>query len=288
MRRITRMACAGLLLLAISCQPDQEDTAPMPVTPVEKVTKNFVQEEAYPGVKGTPESIIVNGENVSALHMDGNYVLEGDILISDKVVGTNASGNPEAVGVVGRRWPNGVVYYDVADDMPKINRINISQAIRHWDENTNLRFEWRTNQPNYVVFEPGEGCASEEGMVRGRQVIKLSPECDYGNTLHEIGHCVGLFHEHNRLNRDRYVEIIFENIEEGKEHNFIRTDILDSDVKDWAGQFNFGSIMMYHPTAFSINGKPTIVRRDGKGYAAQRERLTSVDIMGVNYMYKDE
>ena len=287
MKRCTRVACAGLLLFAVSCQSDQEESALVPVSPTTEA-ETLAPEEAYPGHTGNFESLIVNGEKVSAMHVEDEYVLEGDMLISQRMVRPSADGRTEAVGVVGLRWPNGVVYYDVAPDMPKVNRARISSAIRYWNENTNLRFEWRTNQDNYVVFEPGEGCSADVGMIGGRQVIKLAPECSYGNTLHEIGHCIGLFHEHTRLNRDRYINIIFENVEEGAENNFIRADIRTSDVKDWAGQINFGSIMMYPSTAFSKNGKPTIVRRDGNGYAAQRERLTSVDIMGVNYMYNDK
>lgn len=285
MRRFTRAACAGLLLSAISCQSDQEEATLVPASPVEEGATSFAPEEAYPGLVGEFESLTVNGENISAMHVGDEYVLEGDMLIPQKTVQTTPNGRTEAVGVVGQRWPNGVVYFDVAADMPSVNRMRISGAIKYWNQRTNLRFEWRTDQPNYVVFERGEGCSADVGMIGGRQVIKLSPECSFGNTLHEIGHCIGLFHEHTRLNRDEYIRINYENVEEGAEDNFIRADIRTSDVRDWAGQINFGSIMMYPPTAFSKNGQPTIVRKDGRGYASQREVLTFVDIMGVNYMY---
>ena len=287
MRRCTQAAWAGLLLSTVACQPDQEETGLVPVS-TEVEAGDFAQEEAYPGSKGKFESFTINGENISAMRTADQYVLEGDMLIPKQIADPNHEGRPEAVGVIGRRWPNGVVYYDVAPDMPKVNRVRISEAIQYWNKNTNLRFARRTDQPNYVLFQRGEGCSADVGMISGKQVINLSTACDFGNTLHEIGHCIGLFHEHTRLNRDKYVRIAFENIEEGREYNFIRADIRTSDVRDWAGQINFGSIMMYHPNAFSKNGKPTIMRKDGRGYMAQREKLSSVDIQGVNYMYKNE
>ena len=286
MRRLTQAVCTGLLLSAASCQSDREESSLAPVSTTATEIENFVQEEAYPGLTGTFESVTVNGKAVVAMRVDDEYVLEGDMLLPKKAI--NRDGRTEAVGVMGRRWPKGVVYYRIAPDMPRINRMRISKAIKYWNDNTNVRLEWRTNQPNYVLFQRGEGCAADVGMIGGQQVIELSIDCSFGNTLHEIGHCVGLFHEHTRLNRDKYVRINFENIEEGAENNFIRADIRTSDVKDWAGQIDFRSIMMYPATAFSKNGEPTIARKDGKGYAAQREKLTSVDIMGVNYMYKNK
>ena len=283
MKRCTRAVCVALSLLAVSCQSEQEEDGSAPASDRAIESENFVLEEAYPGLTGEFEMLTLNGEDVSAMHVEDEYVLEGDMLIPKGTA--NPDGRTEAVGVIGQRWPTGVIYYTIASNMPEVNRTRIRDAINYWRKKTNLRFEWRTNQRNFVMFQRGDGCSANVGMIGGKQVINLSTECSFGNTVHEIGHCVGLFHEHTRLNRDRYIRINFNNVQEGTESNFVRADIQTSDVKDWAGQLDFGSIMMYPSAAFSKNGYPTIVRKDGKGYAAQRNGLSSVDIMGVNRMY---
>ena len=283
MRKLFQAACAGLLLSAMSCQSDQEESNLVPTPETE--TEDFVQEEAYPGVVGEFESLALNGEEVSGMRVDDEYVLEGDMLVPQEVVNTT-NGNTEAVGVIGRRWSNGIIYYQIASNMPDVNRTRIRDAIRHWEERTPVRFVRRTNQRNYVVFQPGSGCSANVGMIGGRQVINLSTRCSTGNTIHEIGHCAGLYHEHTRLNRDRYLYIAFNNIQEGRENNFIRADLRTSDVRDWSGNsVDYGSIMMYSSTAFSKNGNRTIIRRDGRSYTAQRNGLSSLDITGIDRMY---
>ena len=37
---------------------------------------------------------------------------------------------------------------------------------------------------------------------------------------HEIGHALGMYHEHSRSDRDNYVQVIYDNIQTGKEDNF--------------------------------------------------------------------
>ena len=281
MKKFIQAACAGLLLSAMSCQSDPEETNLVPVPETE--TEDFFQEEAYPGATGEFESLTINGEDVLAMHVDGAYVLEGDMLVSEEAA--DPDGRTEAVGVIGQRWPNGVIYYEVASGMPEVNRTRIRDAISYWESETNVRFARRTNQRNYVVFQPSSGCSANVGVIGGQQVINLSTACSFGNTVHEIGHCAGLFHEHTRLNRDQYIRINFDNIQSGRENNFVRADLRTNDVRDWAGQMNYGSIMMYSSTAFSKNGDRTIVRKDGQTYAAQRNGLSSVDVTGINRMY---
>ena len=280
MKKLMHASLAGLLLAVASCQSDREDLAPVTT----QATEDFVQEEAYPGLTGQFEKLSINGENVLAMHVEEReYVLEGDILISKEAYD---NGRTEAVGVIGRRWPNGVVYYSIASGMPQINRNRIQSAIAHWQKYTKVRFVARTNQRNYVLFNPtSSGCSANVGMVGGQQIINLSTNCSFGNTVHEIGHCLGLYHEHTRLNRDKHINIAFNNIQEGRENNFVRADLITDDVRDWAGNMSYSSIMMYSSYAFSKNGKRTITRKDGKAYTAQRNALSSTDIEGVNKMY---
>ena len=50
-------------------------------------------------------------------------------------------------------------------------------------------------------------------MMGGRQVVHLGSNClKLGTFQHEIMHALGFIHEHSRPDRDRYVEILFDNI----------------------------------------------------------------------------
>ena len=273
-------ALAFLSLSVVSCQSDEERSlAPTPANQAE-----FTVEEAYPGVVSDLETIVINGESVSATHVEDAYVVEGDMLFSEEAV---ANGRSQATGLVYKRWPDGIVYYVIDEDAPERMRQLIQWAIGHWQKETNVHFVERTGQRNYVEFEPrSSGCSAKVGMQGGRQEINISPSCSLGSIIHEIGHCMGLFHEHTRLNRDKHLTIHWGNVESGKDHNFERADLRGSgQVKDWAGDMDYGSIMMYSAFAFSKNRQPTIVRKDGETYAAQRNRLSTTDIKGIDNMY---
>src|SRR5690606_6867707 len=113
---------------------------------------------------------------------------------------------------------------------------------------------------NYVSFEERDGCWSEVGMRGGKQVVSIGPSCGVGQAIHEIGHVVGLWHEHSRQDRDQHVEVLWQNIRSGMEHNFTQ-HISDGDD---IGPYDYSSIMHYPALAFSANGQPTIVPRQGE------------------------
>lgn len=41
-----------------------------------------------------------------------------------------------------------------------------------------------------------------------------------GYVAHELGHALGLFHEHQRPDRDDYINVVRDNIKAGQESNF--------------------------------------------------------------------
>jgi len=233
---------------------------------------NVYSEQAYPGSTGEIVQITMSGETITCEKINEEYIFQGDILLQSPTKG--------AVYAEGNLWPDNIVYYTINSNLP--NKERVTQAIEYYHTNTNLTFIQRTNQPNYIDFiYDADGCSSYLGMIGGRQPIRLADWGIKGNVIHEIGHAIGLLHEHSKVGRDQYVTINEENIEEGKQHNF--TEYKSSNPN--TDGFDFESIMLYSSYAFSKNGQPTIVRKNGKVFNAQRSRLSEDDLEIIDELY---
>jgi hypothetical protein len=229
---------------------------------------------------GIIEGTYVSGMSVNYIFANGEAVYQGDILLPRP--GLTQAG----LGIAPRDkylWPD-VVPYEIADNLPDQYRIH--DAIAHWEAKSDIRFVERTSSnaaqyPNFIRFVVSSGCASYVGMQGGMQAIYLAKNCSTGNTIHEIAHALGLWHEQSRNDRDQYVEIHYENIYRGYEHNF---DIRSSDGED-IGEYDYGSIMHYPRWAFSRNGDDTIVPRKDGVEIGQRETLSEGDLAAIHTMY---
>ena len=103
-------------------------------------------------------------------------------------------------------WPGGVVPYVIDADL--VNRDDVLAAIREWNEKTVIRLVERKTEQNYVRFKSVDrGCRAHLGMIGGEQFIQLHEACSAPIVVHEIGHAVGLWHEHQRQDRDRYLMV---------------------------------------------------------------------------------
>ena len=122
------------------------------------------------------------------------------------------------------------------------------------------------------------------GMTGGEQVMSLNPGATLYLTAHEIGHTLGVDHEHQRSDRDKYITVHYENCV-GNEGSY--TLISDTDNHR---EYDFESIMHYFDTAFSTNGERTMVanramNRNSRRWATSRksritDRAGAADIYG--------
>jgi hypothetical protein len=179
-------------------------------------------------------------------------------------------------------WPNHTVYYTINAGLP--NQQRVTDAIAHWQANTNLQFVPRTTQANYIEFISAGECGSNVGMVGGKQQILLGTGCTTGNAIHEIGHAIGFYHEQSRADRDNWITINWNNIASGYASQF--QTYTQSGLSGFQiGNLDFNSIMLYDSYAFSGNGLPTITTTTGGTFTVQRNGLSALDIATYNYMY---
>jgi Astacin (Peptidase family M12A) len=215
---------------------------------------------------------------------NGNFaIVEDDILIKE----ISALKKPKAslfFKMGGGYWPRGIVYYSLDPSLPDISINAINDAIQVWEMHTHAQFKkvdyLHPQIQDYIVFTPDNGkrCASYVGRQGGPQVLLLARRCNTMNVVHELGHAFGLWHEQSRLDRDQFVEIIWDNITEENWYNFNQHV---TDGRDF-GEYDYQSIMHYSAYAFSKNHQKTIVPLQRDVEIGQRQFLSPKDITAVN------
>ncbi|KOC64282.1 Astacin, partial [Habropoda laboriosa] len=186
---------------------------------------------------------------------------EGDIMLNEdeEDIGTQN-------GVLDQklRWPGGIIpYYIKEDGFGKKDIEVIKGALEDYNKNTCIRFRpYRSGDKDYIYIKTSNtGCWSYVGRQNNGQVVNLqNPGCVYhGTIVHELLHAIGFQHEQCSTDRDDWVTINWENIQSGREHNFVKYD--SNTITDYGVGYDYGSVMHYSTYAFSKNSKPTITAK---------------------------
>ncbi|KAH8261862.1 hypothetical protein KR038_006050, partial [Drosophila bunnanda] len=201
-----------------------------------------------------------------------------------------------------RQWPNATVPYIISEEFDLYMFLSyadapfaeyIELAMRIIELSSCVRFVPATDEEAYLLVIPStSGCRATLGYGNNVRYIHLIPvELDkgcfrLGTIQHELLHSLGFRHQQTSSDRDEYVKIMEENIAEGRENSFSKSEA--STFGNYDQPYDYGSILHYAPTAFSKNGEPTIValKPEGLNQMGQRRKMSDIDISRLNTMYK--
>lgn len=108
--------------------------------------------------------------------------------------------------------------------------------------------------------------------------------CVYFPTIvHELGHAVGFYHEHNRPDRDEHIEVKYDNVQSGLQSAFDKVRSGRTNLLGYG--YDYASIMHYSRKAFSKNNQDTIVARDPTIPFGAAGELSPLDIAKANALY---
>jgi hypothetical protein len=196
------------------------------------------------------------------------------------------------VAIVGAKflWPARTIPYEIDAAFPDSGPIK--QAIQHWNAKTSIRFVPRAKQADYlfIKYVPG-GASSDVGWRTGKQEASIGKNCPMGSIAHELGHTVGLWHEHCRNDRDQWVKINFKNVD---------PDCIDNFKQNWIdeapaptidlGTYDYGSIMHYADDSFPKDPSIPVMKAlrplPAGVKMGQRDGLSAGDIAAVETLYK--
>lgn len=184
-----------------------------------------------------------------------------------------------------KKWRHAVVPFVVDPSVGKAARKSIQLALHEFHENTCLWFTPRRNETDYVRFVNGRGCSSRVGREGGEQIISIGPGCIQKATImHELMHAVGFFHENSRFDRDHYIKVLWWNIQEGAEKNFLTYN--HGTIDALRLPYDIHSLMHYSNKAFTKNFADTIQALEDPSEALGGKSLSTVDIKQILSLYR--
>jgi hypothetical protein len=205
-------------------------------------------------------------------------------------------------------WRGGIVPYEINPDLG--NQATIESSIVTYEQQTNVRFVQRAEQEDYVRFskQTRGNPNSKLGRQSGGQYVNASLNSE-PVLLHELGHALGMTHEHQREDRDEFMIFHADRVTEDPEQ------YEKVDLKARTAKYDFESLMHYHvgdpsnpvfesktglPLPANIGSKggltvtdktfleslypaaPVVRRTDGEDGAGEARQTSSLAVASVN------
>ena len=235
--------------------------------------------------------ILLDREDPAHMHIIALIVehTSGENISSKKI--NSLSQSRAFMGAGDYKWKNGRVEYcyhnidpNSTDNADFVN--NVSKAMSTWESAANITFIRKRDCGNYVV----RIMASHENLATLGRVkepsMRVTRNKTYGRALHELGHILGFGHEHQRPDRDNFINVKMSNVKDNKtcQNNYKKlpstlckkgdqgNDFLNSLCKSYFGTDDADIFTPYDYDSIMHYGNPE------DGYISLCAKDTSIDI----------
>lgn len=228
---------------------------------------------------------------------DGWKLVEGDILVRD-------SGEKGLYST--NLWTNGVIPYQWDTNLQNntARQSIMFSAMATWENAANLQFVPRNPATDATYLHIRDSSGDPEpannapvGMGFGERIVNIMTWWTSWISVHELGHALGFWHEHNRPNRDDFIQINWVHIEPLEIDNFLMQPF-EHDYPP--GGYDFDSIMHYGECAFSTCAicsndlascrTITVLPPNHVTWQAnigQRDHLSDLDSLTMSFLYPE-
>ncbi|EPB75643.1 astacin [Ancylostoma ceylanicum] len=149
-------------------------------------------------------------------------------------------------------WVDGVKYVFDPNASQKL-KDGFTLAVNAWQKDTCINFtlvqtreEVKGEDYLYVTTDETDpkGCLSHVGKLGGYQPIFLGDGCEsFPHAAHEVGHALGMYHTQTRHDRDKYIHLKDDNIEEEYKEQYLK--LTEEKNENYGFPYDYGSIMHY-------------------------------------------
>lgn len=287
------LSLLGMLLFLFSCFKDLEEEKEVLEPQNQTVSENVFDENTY-----SFTTIDLWGSKAAVRDMGDYYIFQGDIFLDKKDIESQPKDSLAMITAsaarIDKRWPGNNVYYTVSGEGISNNDLELlKECIKEIEDNTYLTFYKRVGEPNYINIDfinstEFKAYSNFIGMKGGRQEIRITKGAwRRGTIIHEICHALGLYHEQCRVDRDKYINVLFNNIPEKDLYQFKTYREIGHNGTD-VGEFDFTSIMLYGSTYIYKDEKSgeekeifAMCKKDGSTFYPQNYGLSSGDVEGL-------